>query len=61
MLNNEHLEVLRHTNCYYSLLNEKFKNERNMPASSGLSSIVTALRTHFGGGESDRQVGSHLT
>ena len=53
MLHDQHLEVLRHTNCYFSLLAEDFKDERNMPDSSGLSSIVTTLRTHFGGGESD--------
>ena len=61
MLTPEHLAILQHTNCFYSLRNEKFTDERNMPASSGFSSIVTALRTHFGGGDSARQVGSNLT
>merc|ERR1711923_579963 len=61
MLHYQHLAVLRHTNCYYSLLAEKFEDENNLPDSSGMSSIATALRTHFGGGESDRQVGSYLT
>ena len=61
LLTPEHLVILQHTNCFYSLRNEKFTDERNMPASSGFSSIVTALRTHFGGGDSARQVGSNLT
>ena len=61
LLTPEHLAILQHTNCFYSLRNEKFTDERNMPASSGFSSIVTALRTHFGGGDSARQVGSNLT
>ena len=50
MLHDQHLAVLRHTNCYFSLLAEDFKDESNMPDSSGLSSIVTALRTHFAAG-----------
>merc|ERR1711951_14163 len=61
ILHDQHLAVLRHTNCYYSLLAEKFEGENNLPDSSGMSSIATALRTHFGGGESNRQVGSYLT
>ena len=31
-----------------------------MPSSSSFSSIVTALRTHFGGSDSARPVGSYL-
>merc|ERR1712155_93910 len=40
---------------------EKFEDEDNLPDSSGMSSIVTTLRTHFGGSEADREVGSYLT
>merc|ERR1711917_163027 len=61
LLHDEHLAVLRHTNCYVSLLAEKFEDEDNLPDSSGMSSIATALRTHFGGGDADRRVGSYLT
>merc|ERR1711917_97918 len=49
------------TNCYTSPSFEKFEDEDNLPDSSGMSSIATALRTHFGGGDADRQVGSYLT
>ena len=61
LLHDEHLAVLKHTNCYASLIAERFENEDKLPDSSGMSSIASALRTHFGGGDSDRRIGSYLT
>ena len=49
LLHDEHLAVLKHTNCYASLIAEKFEDEDKLPDSSGMSSIASALRTHFGG------------
>ena len=60
MLTPEHRSVLQHTNCFLALKKEKFTDEHNMPATSGFSSIVPALRTHFGGNDSIRPVGSNL-
>ena len=60
MLTPEHRSVLQHTNCFLALKKEKFANKHNMPATSGFSSIVTALHTHFSGNDSVRPVGSNL-
>ena len=60
MLTAKHRAILQHTNCFHSLRKEKFKDEHNMPSSSGFSSIVTALRTHFSGSDSAQPVGSYL-
>ena len=56
MLTPEHRSVLQHTNCFLALKKEKFANKHNMPATSGFSSIVTALHTHFSGNDSVRPV-----
>ena len=60
MLTPEHRAVLQHTNCFLALKKEEFKDEHNMPPTSRFSSIVTALRTHFGGDDAIRLVGSNL-
>ena len=60
MLTADHRAVLQHTNCFLALKKERFEDKNNMLSTSGFSSIVTALNTHFGGHDSARQVGSNL-
>ena len=55
-LTNEHKAVLKHTNCYEALCNEKFEDVTKMSPYSGYSGIVIALRNHFGWADTDYRV-----